>query len=139
VPNRVFQVVLFTEDIDEAVRFLVDVAGMENPRWYDSPGPGNATVFPGWPAHVSSRRVVLGEGPGLVELVAIPPELRGTIEPGIALLALATPDVEGHADRAASAGFGTGDVVTVLGPDEPSTLALVRAGGLPWQFIRFGS
>ena len=137
--NGVFLVVLFTVDIYVTVRFLVDVAGMTNPRWYDSPGPGNAIVFPGWPADVDSRRVVLGRGPGLVELVAIPPELRGTIKPGVAFLALATPDVERHAARAAGAGFVTGEVVTVEGPEEPSTLAPVQAGGLPWQFIRFGS
>jgi hypothetical protein len=138
MPSRVFQVVLFTDQVDEAARFLVDVVGLTDPRWFDVPGENNARAF-GWPPEAGSRRVVLGDGPGMIELVEIPASLRGTVAPGVAWLAFATPDVEGHAERSSAAGCETGPVLTFDGADEPATLAGVRVGGLPFEFIRFGS
>ena len=138
MPKRLFQLVLFTEDIDESVRFLVDVIGMGEPRWLDSPGSGNAQVF-GWPEDSDTRRVVLGEGPGMIELVQIPESLRGTVAPGVGMVAFATPDVEGYAERATAAGFPMAGPITVSGPDGPTTLADVVLGGLQYELIRFGS
>jgi catechol 2,3-dioxygenase-like lactoylglutathione lyase family enzyme len=139
MPSRLFHVVLFTDEIDETTRFLTDVVGLSDPRWFDNDAEQSTRVF-GWP-HVEEpgRRVVLGQAPGMVELVEIPEELRGTVQPGVAFLAFATPDVEGYAGRAAAAGFAAGPVQTVDGAGEPSTLAPVMVGGLPWEFMRFGS
>jgi hypothetical protein len=137
MPSRVFQVVLLTDEIEETARFLVDVVGLGDPRWFDAPGEQNARVF-GWPPDAHSRRVVLGQGPGMIELMEIPVSLRGTVEPGVAFLGFATPDVEGLVARSADAGFDPGPVLTVDGVGEPATLAAVRVGGLPFEFIRFG-
>jgi catechol 2,3-dioxygenase-like lactoylglutathione lyase family enzyme len=138
MPSRLFHVVLFTDEIDETTRFLTDVVGLTDPRWFDNDAEQSTRVF-GWP-HVEEpgRRVVLGQAPGMVELVEIPEELRGTVQPGVAFLAFATPDVEGYAGRAEAAGFAAGPVQTVDGAGEPSTLAPVLVGGLPWEFMRFG-
>jgi hypothetical protein len=135
MPSRVFQVVLFTDEVEETARFLVDVVGLADPRWFEVPGENNARAF-GWPP-VASRRVVLGDGPGMIELVEIPVPLRGTIRPGVAWLGFATPDVEGHAERSRAAGFATGEVLRFSGSGDPATLAEVRVGGLPFEFIRF--
>ena len=139
MPSRLFHVVLFTDEIDETTRFLVDVVGLPNPRWFDNDAEQSTSVF-GWPpVDEPGRRVVLGEAPGMVELVEIPAALRGTVKPGVAFLAFATPDVEGYAEKAAAAGFAAGPVQTVAGAGEPSTLAPVQVGGLPFEFMRFGS
>jgi catechol 2,3-dioxygenase-like lactoylglutathione lyase family enzyme len=139
MPSRLFHVVLFTDAIDEAARFLTEVVGMTEPRWFPNDAAQSTKVF-GWP-HVEEpgRRVVIGQPPGMVELVEIPEELRGTVEPGVAFLAFATPDVEGYAERSRAAGFDVGEVQTVAGAGEPSTLVPIQVGGLPWEFMRFGS
>jgi hypothetical protein len=137
MPSRVFQVVLFSDEVDEAARFLVDVVGLIDPQWFDVPGEDNARAF-GWPPDADSRRVVLGHGPGMIELVEIPASLRGTVAPGVAWLGFATPDVEGHVERSREAGFEAGPVLSFEGVGEPATVAGVRVGGLPFEFIRFG-
>src|SRR5688572_3508297 len=114
MPSRLFHVVLLTDEIDETARFLEDVVGLGNPRWFPNDAEQSTQVF-GWPpVDEPGRRVVLGEAPGMVELVEIPVALRGTVQPGVAMVAFATPDVEGYADRAAAAGFEVGEVATVL-------------------------
>jgi hypothetical protein len=135
VPKRLFLTVLFVDDgeIDEAARFLSEVVGMGEPRWHDAPGANCALLFPGWPADVDSRRVVLGEGPGVVELIAVPAALRDAFPPGPALLSFATPDPDAYAARAAAAGFSPDEVFEVHG----TRLAPIRVAGLPWQFTRF--
>jgi catechol 2,3-dioxygenase-like lactoylglutathione lyase family enzyme len=139
VPSRPIMTVLLTDDVDEAHRFLTEVVGMTGARWFENDSAQATAVF-GWPPITKpGRRVVLGEPPGMVELVEIPEELRGTIRPGVAFVAFATPDVEGYAERAAAAGFEVGPVQTVPGAGEPSTLAPITAGGLPWELMRFGS
>lgn len=134
MPRRLFQVVLFTDELEETVRFLVEVVGMGEPTWHDQKTAENARFF-GWPAEADTdtRRVVLGEGPGVIELVGIPPSMRGHVQPGAAFFAFARPDPEGYASRATEAGFDTGEPMTVDG----ATLAPVRVGGLPFEFIRF--
>jgi hypothetical protein len=135
VPKHLFLVVLFVDDaeLDDTVRFLSEIVGMGEPRWFDAPGPKLHTLFEQWPPHVDSRRVVLGEGAGTIELIAIPPEVRDTITVGPALLSFATPDVDSYIDKAQAAGFETTDVFDVDG----TRLGSVAVGGLPWQFTRF--
>jgi catechol 2,3-dioxygenase-like lactoylglutathione lyase family enzyme len=138
VPSRIFHVVLFTDAIEETARFLLDVVGMTEPRWFENDSAQSTLVF-GWPPVAEpGRRVVIGQPPGMVELVEIPVELRATVQPGVAFVAFATPDVEGYAERAAAAGFEVGAVQTVEGAGEPSTLAPVVVGGIPWELMRFG-
>ena len=139
MPSRIFHVVLFTDAIDEATRFLTEVVGMSGTRWFDNDSDQSTRVF-GWPPVAEpGRRVVIGQPPGMVELVEIPVELRGTVEPGLAFVAFATPDVEGYAEQAAAAGFDVGPVQTVEGAGEPSTLVPISVGGIPWELMRFGS
>ena len=139
MPSRICHVVLLTDAIDETARFLLDVVGMTEPRWFDNDSAQSTLVF-GWPPVAEpGRRVVIGRPPGMVELVEIPVELRGTVEPGLAFVAFATPDVEGYAEQAETAGFDAGPVQTVPGAGDPATLAPVTVGGIPWQFMRFGS
>ena len=139
MPTRAFLVLLLSDDIEETARFLVDVVGLQDPRWLDAPGPQNARAF-GWPEDSDTRRVVLGEGPGMVEVLEIPLSLRETVRPGLAFVGFATPDVEGYAARSAAAGFETAPVMTTVdGAGEPVSLAAVHVGGLPFELIRFGS
>jgi hypothetical protein len=139
MPSRVFHVVLLTDAIDEAARFLLDVVGMTDPRWFENDSEQSTLVF-GWPPVAEpGRRVVIGQPPGMVELVEIPVELRASVQPGVAFVAFATPDVEGYAAKAAAAGFAVGEVQTVAGAGEPSTLVPIAVGGIPWELMRFGS
>lgn len=138
MPSRVFHTVLLTDGIDDAVRFLTEVVGMGEPQWADCSAAQSVLVF-GWPDHDDpGRRVILGQGPGMLELVEIPPSLRATIVPGVAFTAFATPDVEGFAERSAAAGFDARPVQAVGTTGGTSTMAAVHVGGLPFEFMRFG-
>jgi catechol 2,3-dioxygenase-like lactoylglutathione lyase family enzyme len=133
MPKRLFHVVLLTDELEETVRFLSEVVGMGEPQWHDQPGEANAIVF-GWPAEgTDTKRVVLGEGPGLIEVVGIPEPMRGTVEPGAAFLAFATPDPDGLGEAARAAGFEPGERYEMLG----ATLVPITVGGLPFEFVRF--
>jgi hypothetical protein len=61
------------------------------------------------------------------------------VQPAGPFVAFAPPDVEGTAPMAAAAGFAVGEVQTVAGAGEPSTLVPIAVGGIPWELMRFGS
>lgn len=133
MPKRLFHVVLLTDELEETVRFLSEVVGMGEPQRHPQLGPRNAEVF-GWPAEgTDTERVVLGEGPGLIEVVGIPESLRGTVQPGVAFVAFASPDPDGLGEKAAAAGFPPGPRLEIDG----ATLVPVPVGGLPFEFVRF--
>jgi hypothetical protein len=75
----------------------------------------------------------------MIDLVAIPPSLRATVAPGVTLLAIATPDVEGRAAAAREAGFDTAEPRTVTDATGGSmTMAPLVVGGVGYEFVRFG-
>jgi hypothetical protein len=133
VPDRALMTVLLTDRIDDAARFLAEVVGMGEPRWFPSSGALGARLF-GWPSvPEDARRAVFGSAPGLVELVEIPDSLRDVVEPGVGFVGFATPDVEARTDAAAAASFPPGERLDA----EATTVVPVRAGGLPFAFLRF--
>lgn len=124
---------LLTEDVEESVRFLAEVVGMGEPRWFPSHGEQAARLFR-WPEGTEdARRAVLGTPPGLVEVVEIPGSLRGSVRPGLAFVGFATPDVADVADRSRAAGFLTGDVLEFEG----TSLVEVQTGGVTFGLLRF--
>ena len=82
---------------------------------------------------------IVGQPPGMLDLVAIPPELRGTITAGVALLAVATPDVEGRVAAARAAGFDPAVPTTVTDATGGAmTTAPLVVGGVGYELVRFG-
>jgi hypothetical protein len=140
VPKGIVKAVVLVEDLDAVVAFLAGPARMEPVVPYESTGE-QAAIGLGWPSdRGATRGALVGQPPGMLELVEIPPALRGEVSPGVALLSIGARDVEGGAAAARAADLpvdGPRDIVGVDGTT--STLATVEAGGVAFELIRYSS
>ena len=67
--------------------------------------PEDYSLVFGWPLEqAATRSAFVGEGAGMLEVVEIPAALRGTVAPGVRLLAVANRDVAATADAAQRCG-----------------------------------
>src|SRR5205823_2550225 len=100
-----------------------------------SPAPTDLAATLGWPAdQASTEAAIVGEGPGSLDLVAIPPSLRGLVAPGVALLAVPTADVDARAEQARGAGFPVAATRTAEGVGGVKiTMAPVTVGGVGYE------
>lgn len=138
MPKGIFHAVVLTDDLDTMIRFLTDVCRISPVERY-APTTEQLTAAFGWPEGTTTEAALVGQGPGLLDLVGIPPELVGTVAPGVALLAVATPDVEGRVEAARQAGFDPEPPRTGEGANGAMvTLAPVKVGGVGFEFARFG-
>ena len=141
MPKSLFHVVVLTDDLDEVVRFLSEVAGLQPVRRFaDEPATqAQAEELFGWPAgDVTVRGAAVGEGAGMVELIEIPESRRGTESPRVVFMSLATQDLDGYEARARSAGFAVGARSGGEGALADFATVPVTVGGLPFEFISFG-
>jgi hypothetical protein len=94
----------------------------------------------GWPLdQAATRSAFVGEGPGMLEVVEIPAPLRGTVAPGVRLLAVANRDTPAATAAARAAGFEVRGPLTVTSAGEHgATIAEVVAGGVSFELIQFG-
>ena len=75
----------------------------------------------------------------MLDVVAIPPSLRVTVTPGVELLAIASPDVQGRVEAAQAAGFSPLAPRTVTDANGAAmTTAPVMVGGVGYELVRFG-
>jgi hypothetical protein len=138
MPKGIFHAVVLTDDLESTIRFLQEVAAIRSVRRYD-PEPTELRAAFGWPADDRTHAAIVGEGPGMMEIIEIPTTLRGEVAPGVSLLAVATPDVQERVEAARAAGFDPEAVRTAAGADGMSiTVAPVRVGGVTYEFVRFG-
>jgi hypothetical protein len=140
VPKGIVKAVVLVDDLDAVLRLLDDRLGVEPVVPYESTGE-QAAIGLGWPADQGATRgAIVGQPPGMLELVEIPPALRGNVEPGVALLSFGSRDVEGGAASARADGLdvlGPRDIVGVDGTT--STLARIVAGGVAFELIRYSA
>jgi catechol 2,3-dioxygenase-like lactoylglutathione lyase family enzyme len=138
MPKGIFHAVVLTDDFDASLRFLTDVCGIGPVQLYE-PTTASLSAALGWPeADCHTRGAIVGQPPGMIDLVAIPTSLRETVAPGVALLALATPDVEGRAEAAREAGFDPASPRTVIdATGAKMTMVPLVVGGVGYEFVRF--
>src|SRR5688572_4100607 len=105
MPKAITHAVVLTDDFDGSIHFLNEVCGLAPVNRYE-PAPGDLATTLGWPADATqTEAAIVGEGPGSIDLVAIPSSLRGAVTPGVVLLAVPTGDVDAKAEQARNAGF----------------------------------
>jgi hypothetical protein len=93
-------IVIHTNSRDQVVAFLNQVVGMSVLHELDIPTELLEKTM-GWPPSEGTRICTLGEGDrGLVEVVQIPPSLRGVTREGLAVLSFLTDDLDATLDRA---------------------------------------
>ncbi len=138
MPKGVFHAVVLTDDYDATIRFLTDVCGIGPVAPYD-PAPASLASALGWPEeHCHTTGAIVGSPPGMLDIVAIPAALLGTVRPGVAMLAIATPDVEGLAGRARQAGFDPAEPRRLeAAGGSAMTMAPLTVGGVGYELVRF--
>jgi catechol 2,3-dioxygenase-like lactoylglutathione lyase family enzyme len=138
MPRGIFHAVVLTDDLDASVRFLSEVCGIAPVERY-VPQPDQLAETFGWPVDTgTTEAAVIGQGPGMLEVIAIPASLRSTVTPGVALLAVATGDVDGKAEAARAAGFQPSPTRTADGAGGAKiTMAPVTVGGVGYELVRF--
>jgi catechol 2,3-dioxygenase-like lactoylglutathione lyase family enzyme len=139
MPKGIFHAVVLTDDFDATLTFLVEVCGIGPVKPYE-PTAESLVAALGWPeGDYRTQGAIVGQPPGMIDLVAIPPELRATIRAGVALLAVATPDVEGRVAAARAAGFDPATPTTVTDATGGNmTTAPLVVGGVGFELVRFG-
>lgn len=136
MPSRSHHVACVTDDPARVHEYLTEVVGMpEHLRFHASGETLTATA--GWPPSDGADIVMYGTAPGgIVEIIAIPDSLRGTVVPGIWLVSFATADVHAAVDAARARGFDASDPYAVTG-DVPLTASFATVGGIPFELVRF--
>jgi catechol 2,3-dioxygenase-like lactoylglutathione lyase family enzyme len=140
MPRSLSHAVVLTDDLDATIRFLSDVANVTPVSAVTEGAPDDYSLVFGWPLEQSATRsAFVGEGAGMLEVVEIPAPLRGSVAPGVRLLAVANRDVVASSDAARAAGFGVRGPLTVTSAGKRgATIAEVVAGGVPFELIQFG-
>ena len=139
MPSSLSHVVVLTDDLEAVVRYLTEVAQIRGVLRYDTEPEEIHELF-GWPIeHGRTSGAFVGEGPGAVDVLEIPAALRGTVRPGLRLLAAVNRDVAAAGVAAAAAGFAVrGPFHTTAATGAAMTLVEVTAGGLPFELVQFG-
>jgi catechol 2,3-dioxygenase-like lactoylglutathione lyase family enzyme len=140
MPRALSHAVVLTDDLDATLRFLTDVANVAPVTPVSAGAPEDYALVFGWPLdRAATRSAFAGEGAGMLEVVEIPEALRGTVTPGVRMLAVANRDVVSAADAARSAGFDArGPLEVTSAGERGATIAEVTAGGVPFELIQFG-
>jgi catechol 2,3-dioxygenase-like lactoylglutathione lyase family enzyme len=140
MPRALSHAVVLTDDLDAALRFLTDVAKVAPQSPVTEGAPADYSLVFGWPLdQAATRSAFVGEGAGMLEVVEIPEPLRGTVAPGVRLLAVANRDTASAADAARTAGFAVRGPLTVTSAGaHGATIAEVVAGGVSFELIQFG-
>jgi hypothetical protein len=133
--SEMVKVLVLVDDLDAALAF-VDALGA-GPVVQISPTAAQTAQGLGWPEdHEGTRGAFVGTGPGLLEIVEIPPSLRGIVVPGVGKVTFSTEDPEGVAHDLRGSGF------PVRGPSsffEPGggSYSTVRAalGGIVFEAV----
>ena len=139
MPKSLSHVVVFTDDLDDLVRFLTDVARVTGVAPYRTEPEDTNQLF-GWPVeHGAARGAFVGEGPGGIDVLEIPEALRDTVRPGVRLLAVVNRDAAGAGEAASAAGFAVrGPFQTTAATGAPMALVEVIAGGVAFELVQFG-
>jgi len=136
MPKSLSHVVVLTEDLDAVVSFLTDVARITDVTPYEAQAEDLAALF-GWSS--GARGAFVGDGPGSIDLLEIPEAERGSVTPGVRLLAVVNRDAVAAGEVAAGAGYDVrGPFHTTAATGASMSLVEVVAGGIPFELVQFG-
>jgi catechol 2,3-dioxygenase-like lactoylglutathione lyase family enzyme len=136
MPSASHHVACVTDDPDAVHRFLTEVVGLEVHLRFTVSGSDLARTA-GWPENDGAAVTMYGRPPaGIVEVIAIPEALRGTVEPKLWLVSFATAEVASFVERARGLGLDPSPPVPTRG-DVNITTSIVDVGGVTWEFVSF--
>ena len=137
MPKRSHHIACVTDDPEAVIAFLTEVLDLELTGELRAPGDATSAIL-GWPENDGARGWMLGRGHGgLVEVIAIPDELRGKVEPQFALISFATPDLEERVARCRERGIPVTDPIRTKGEGLDLSGSVATIGGLAFELLRF--
>jgi hypothetical protein len=139
MPSSLSHVVVFTDDLEGLLTFLTDVAKVKGVTRYETVPEQVEPLF-GWPLeHGRARCAFVGEGPGAIDVVEIPPGLRDTVRPGVRLLAIPNRDAVAAQAQAAGGGYeARGPFTATTSTGGEMHMTEVVAGGVAFELVQFG-
>ena len=139
MPSSLSHVVVFTDDLEGLLHFLTDVAKVKGVTRYETVPEQVEPLF-GWPLeHGRARCAFVGEGPGAIDIVEIPPGLRDSIQPGVRLLAIPNRDAKAAQQDATDAGYAArGPFTATTSTGGEMRMTEVVAGGVSFELVQFG-
>ena len=140
MPRALSHAVVLTDNLDATLQFLGEIAKVSPVSPVSEGAPEDYSLVFGWPIEqAATRSAFVGEGAGMLEVVEIPVALRGSVTPGVRLLAIANRDAAATAEVARAAGFEVrGPLAVTSAGERGATIAEVVAGGVPFELIQFG-
>lgn len=137
MPSRSHHIACVTDDPEAVIEFLTKVLGLELTGELRAPGDATSTIL-GWPENDGAQGWMLGRGQGgLVEVIRIPDELRGQVEPRFALISFATPDLEDRVQECRNRGIDVSEPIRTKGEGMDLSGAVATVGGLAFELLRF--
>ncbi|MCU1375791.1 MAG: hypothetical protein JWO68_3077 [Actinomycetia bacterium] len=138
MPTSLSHVVVLTDDLEEVLRFLAEVANVRGVTRYETEPQQVHDLF-GWPVeHGRASGAFVGDGPGSVDVLEIPVALRDAVRPGVRLLAVVNRDVAAAGEAAAAAGFAVrGPFLATTATGGSMRNVEVVAGGVAFELVQF--
>jgi hypothetical protein len=128
-----------TDDPEAVHTFLTEVVGLPVHLEFTTSG-ADISASAGWPENTGAHVTMYGTPPtGIVEVIAIPDELRGLVRPHIWLVSFATSDLAGRVAAARRHGLDASEPTASTSDDVDVCVSLVEVGGICWEFANFGS
>ena len=119
--------------------FLQKVVGLSPYDRFTAPGPVMTAMF-GWPeAAPAASGERFGAGPnGLVEVISVPNELKGTVAPGLSFVTFTVRDLEARLEQCRRLGFDVGGISRFNPTDQVGlATAVVRVGGVTFELAQY--
>ena len=126
-----------TDDPEAVHTFLTEVVGLDVHLEFRTSGEA-MTQSAGWPQSAGADVKMYGAPPaGIVEVIAIPDDLRGRVSPKIWLVSFATPDLTTRIETSRRLGFDATDATRVTTGEVDISVSMVDVGGIAWEMVAF--
>lgn len=136
MPSASHHVACITDDADAVHTFLTEVVGLPVHLRFSVSG-ADLTRTAGWPESGGAAVTMYGRPPaGIVEVIAIPDELRGRVAPRLWLVSFGTAEVGSFVARARALGLDPSPPTPTRGEVDITT-STVDVGGITWEFVSF--
>jgi catechol 2,3-dioxygenase-like lactoylglutathione lyase family enzyme len=136
MPTKSHHVACFTDDPAAVHAYLTEVLGLPVHLRFSIPGEDLESTA-GWPPNGGTEAVMYGSGAaGLVEVIAIPEELRGSVSAGVWLVSFATPDIDGVVSATRARGLSASEPYRTAG-EVQLTASFATVGGIAFELVRF--
>ena len=130
-------VACITDDTEAVHIFLTEVIGLGAHLEFKTSGEA-MTQSAGWPQSDGADVRMYGRPPaGIVEVIAIPDELRGRVSPKIWLISFAAVDLAASIEQSRRLGFAAPDPTHIKTGEIDISVSTVAVGGIDWEMVAF--